>query len=77
VYLPLEKRTPKTSNHTSDHTDLLKPRRLDRIRHVIRFKNFNTRTGQAYVEWIKRVIIIHDCRHPGELEEKYIGFVHK
>ncbi len=33
-----------------------KPKLLDRVREVIRFKHFSRRTEETYVQWIKRFI---------------------
>lgn len=41
-----------------------KPKLLDRVREVIRFKHFSRRTEETYVQWIKRFIIFHDKQHP-------------
>ncbi len=48
--LPLEKRAPKTSNHTSHHTDPSKPRLLNHGCHVIHCKHYSIRPEQAYAE---------------------------
>ena len=34
-----------------------KPKLLERVREVIRFKHFSRRTEETYVQWIKRFII--------------------
>ena len=46
-----------------------KPKLLDRVRAVCRFRHYSIRTEQAYVDWIKRYILFHDKRHPEELGE--------
>src|SRR5215470_17595854 len=43
------------------------PRLLARVRDKIRFKHYNIRTEQAYVDWIKRFIRFHGKRHPTTL----------
>jgi hypothetical protein len=35
-----------------------KPKLLDQVRDVIRRKHYSIRTEQAYVDWIKRFIIL-------------------
>lgn len=37
---------------------------LDRVRDRIRVKHHSIRTEQAHCDWIRRVIIFHDKRHP-------------
>ena len=39
------------------------------MRDVIRRKHYSIRTEQAYIDWIKRFIIYHGKRHPGEMAE--------
>ena len=46
-----------------------KPKLLDRVREVCRFRHYSIRTEQAYVDWVKRYILFHNKRHPDELEE--------
>ena len=46
-----------------------KPKLLDQVRDVIRRKHYSIRTEQAYIDWIKRFIIYHGKRHPGEMAE--------
>lgn len=43
------------------------PSLLDLVRNRIRLKHYSIRTEQAYVEWIKRYILFHGKRHPGEM----------
>ncbi len=43
------------------------PRLLDRVRAEIRLRHYSVRTGQAYVEWIRRFILFYDKRHPREM----------
>ena len=40
---------------------------LDRVRHHIRLKHYSIRTEEAYVQAVKRFILIHDKRHPSEM----------
>lgn len=44
-----------------------RPRLLDRVRHAIRTRHYSPRTEKAYVGWIKRYILFHGKRHPGEM----------
>ena len=40
---------------------------LDRVREAIRLRHYSRRTEEAYVHWIRRYIVFHGRRHPGEL----------
>jgi hypothetical protein len=40
---------------------------LDQVREHIRVKHYSLRTGQAYVDWIKRYILHHGKQHPRQL----------
>ena len=44
-----------------------KPKLLDRVRHTVRARHYSRRTEKAYVHWIKRYILFHGKRHPGEM----------
>src|SRR5437660_11309222 len=50
-----------------------KPKLLDQVRNVIRIKHYSIRTEQAYVDWIKRFILFHGKRHPGEMAEEEVA----
>jgi len=43
------------------------PRLLDQVRDRIRFRHYSIRTEQAYVQWIRRFILFHGKRHPGDM----------
>jgi integron integrase len=43
------------------------PRLLDRVRAAVRARHYSRRTEKAYVGWIRRFIVFHGRRHPGEL----------
>src|SRR5512145_1051391 len=43
------------------------PKLLDRLRARIRLKHYSNRTEEAYAQWVKRFILFHGRRHPGEL----------
>ena len=44
-----------------------KPKLLDEVRGVIRFKHYSYRTEETYIDWIKRFIHFHGKRHPQEM----------
>jgi site-specific recombinase XerD len=50
-----------------------KPKLLDQVRDVIRRKHYSIRTEQAYIDWIKRFIVYHGKRHPGEMAEEEVA----
>ena len=50
-----------------------KPKLLEQVRDVIRRKHYSIRTEQAYIDWIKRFIIYHGKRHPGEMAEEEVA----
>ena len=50
-----------------------KPKLLDQVRDIIRRKHYSIRTEQAYIDWIKRFIIYHGKRHPGEMAEEDVA----
>ncbi len=37
------------------------------MRNKIRLKHYSIRTEETYVQWVKRFILFHGKRHPGEL----------
>jgi hypothetical protein len=43
------------------------PRLLDRVRQALRLRHRSPRTEEAYVAWIRRFILFHGKRHPGEM----------
>jgi integron integrase len=45
------------------------PRLLDRVREAIRVRHLARNTERAYVHWVKRFILFHGRRHPGEMSE--------
>lgn len=49
------------------------PRFLDTVRRALRLRHYSVRTEQAYLDWIKRFILFHKKRHPGEMAEKEIS----
>jgi integron integrase len=40
---------------------------LEQVSDAIRLKHYSFRTEQTYKEWIKRYILFHNKRHPGEM----------
>jgi Phage integrase, N-terminal SAM-like domain len=48
------------------------PKLLDQVREVLRMKHYSLRTEQAYVDWIKRYIVLHNKRHPADMSEAEI-----
>ncbi len=49
-----------------------KPKLLDQVRQLMRLRHYSLRTEEAYLGWIKRYILFHGKRHPGELDEKHV-----
>ena len=49
-----------------------KPKLLDRVRDVCRYRHYSIRTEEAYANWIKRYILFFDKRHPEELGEEEV-----
>ena len=43
------------------------------MREAIRARHYSYMTEKAYVHWIKRFILFHNKRHPGEMGEPEIG----
>ena len=46
---------------------------LDQVREAIRTRHYSYMTEKAYIHWIKRFILFHNKRHPGEMGEAEIG----
>ena len=44
-----------------------KPPLLEQVRRCLRLKHYSIRTERAYVDWVKRFILFHGKRHPGEM----------
>ena len=51
---------------STDSQERRSPRLLDQVRELIRIRRYGTRTEQAYGQWITRLILFHDKRHPLE-----------
>jgi integrase len=43
------------------------------VRDVLRREHYSIRTEQAYIDWIKRFILYHGKRHPGEMAEQEVA----
>lgn len=43
------------------------PRLLDRLRAAIRVRHMSIRTERTYVDWVRRFVLFHGKRHPGEM----------
>jgi integron integrase len=43
------------------------PRLLDRVRSALRVRHYSLRTETVYVDWVRRFILFHGKRHPGEM----------
>ena len=46
---------------------------LNRVRDVIRTRQYSIRTEQSYTHWVKRFIVFHNKRHPKELGEAEVA----
>src|SRR5881296_1757886 len=53
--------------HETSSAEPAKPRLLDRVRTALRSRHYSRRTESAYVAWIRRYIMFHGKRHPGEM----------
>ena len=40
---------------------------MDRVRQALRMRHYSRRTEEAYTAWIRRYILFHKKRHPGEM----------
>jgi len=50
-----------------------KPKLLNQVRQVIRFKLYSLRSEESYIDWIKTFIYFHNKKHPIEMGEKETG----
>jgi integron integrase len=46
---------------------------LNRVREVIRTRQYSIRTEQSYTQWVKRFILFHGKRHPKDLGEAEVA----
>ena len=44
-------------------------RLLEVVRHALRERRYRPRTAEAYVVWIRRFVVHHGRRHPGDMGE--------
>jgi hypothetical protein len=44
-----------------------RPKLLDQVRSALRLRHRSRRTEEAYVHWIRDLIVFHNRRHPLEL----------
>lgn len=54
-------------------SELSGPKLLDRVRREIRARHYSVRTESAYVYWVRRFVVFHGVRHPGEMGEAHIN----
>lgn len=43
------------------------PKLLDRLRGILRVKQYSDRTEQSYIQWVRRFILFHHKWHPAEM----------
>lgn len=46
---------------------------LERVRAAIRVRHYSIRTEESYLFWVRRFILFHGKRHPGELGAVEVG----
>lgn len=51
----------------SDIEGTRSPKLLEQFRDRLRLLHYSIRTEQQYVQWVRRFILFHDKRHPGEM----------
>ncbi len=52
----------------------IRPLRLmDQVRRAIRTRHLSPRTEEAYTAWVRRFIVFHGKRNPGEMAEAEVG----
>ena len=49
------------------------PRLIDQLRQALRARHYSPRTEQAYRHWVKRYVLFHNVRHPGEMAEPEVN----
>ncbi len=60
---------PRPHSNPTDQMSAGPPRLLDRVRAGLRARHYSKRTERAYLGWIRRFILFHGKRHPGEMGE--------
>jgi integrase-like protein len=60
---------PSPSLSSRPHISSLanKPKLLDQVRYILRFRHYSYQTEKTYIHWIKRFIFFHHKRHPAEM----------
>jgi hypothetical protein len=53
--------------------DTFQPRILDQARSILRRKHYALRTEISYLSWIRRFILFHGRRYPGDLGAADVG----
>lgn len=46
---------------------------MENVREILRTKHYSIQTEKAYLTWIKRFILFHKKRHPGEMGEQEVS----
>ena len=54
-------------------TDAQAPRLLDLLADELRVRHYSPRTEKAYLMWVRRFIVFHNLRHPGEMAEPEVN----
>lgn len=49
-----------------------RPRLLDQMRAALRLRHYSPRTEDAYILWVRRLVLFHGKRHPLDLGEPEI-----
>ena len=49
------------------------PRLMEQVRRAIRVRHYSRRTEEAYVAWIRRVIVFHEKWYPSALEATHVS----
>lgn len=61
--------SPVVSQPTVGSAAVAAPRLLDQVRQALQSRRYNPRTGEIFVEWIRRFVVFHDKRHPRQMGE--------
>jgi hypothetical protein len=48
-------------------------RLLDSLTQAIRVRHYSIRTEDTYMDWVRRLILFHDKRHPSELSASEVA----
>ncbi len=59
-------------NITVRSSEMQKPKLLDHVRHILRFRHYSYQTEKTYIHWIKRFIFFHNKRHPREMGKEEV-----